>query len=236
MKGVAEATTTVTADLNDANGCSEITAATSSVYWESVANGYDCTADDNDCYKITSVDCAANGMNTCDGATDAVISYTCTTTIAFHALPTDGLGNTASTTSWIGSMSVIDDDGAFGATTTIAGVVDMVTVTAIEVTETEIAYGSVSGNDNTGNVHSTTTIINYGNAPLDSTISGEHMVKTDLSYVIPAEEQKFATSTLIYGSLTYNLSSTTPEVINIETPRPTSPRLIYLGEALNREL
>lgn len=221
MKGMVEyIASTTSLSVSDDNGCGDIVAATSTIYWSSATSTYDCSMDDNYCFKVTSVNCVADA-GTCTSGDDATMGYTCTTSIAFHAQPTDGIGNPASATDWRGSISVRDDDGAFGVGTSTSGV-ELITVTAIEVTEIEIPYGSVSGGTSTGDNLATTTIINYGNSPLDSEIEGTDMDKTDLTDQIPSDEQKFDLGTVNYTVMTYALSSTTPQTIDTLINKPSS--------------
>jgi hypothetical protein len=57
IKGAPRVAATTTATITDNNGCGDIVAATSSIYWSSATSTYNCAANDNFCYKITSADC-----------------------------------------------------------------------------------------------------------------------------------------------------------------------------------
>ena len=96
----------------------------------------------------------------------------------------------------------------------------MTTLRAIDVIG-NIDYGSLVVNADTGSYNASTSIYNYGNVEADIEITG-----TDLSdgvnSVIPANQQKFATSTFTYsgcGSCEL-LSSSTPFQIDIELAKP----------------
>lgn len=223
MKGMSnELATTTSASISDNNSCLDIVSATSSIYYSAVSGEHDCTADNNNCYKITSAFCTRDN-STCTGASDPDVTYTCSTTIQHFAIPTDAsAGNPSSGNDWLGSISVEDDDGAFGVGTTSTGV-ELNTLTALEVTETEIPYGSIAGGDDTQNINATTTVINYGNAPLDSTMDVTDMIKSDLTDYIGADSQEFATSSFIYGAGTFSIATTVADQqVDTVIPKPTS--------------
>lgn len=232
MKGMNEvAATTTSTSVSDNNGCLDIVSggyATSSIYWSSVANAQFCTADDNNCYQIGAADCVITS-GSCTGASDADLTYTCSTTIAYHAIPTDDADGTPyELTNWLGSLTVTDNNNLRTTATTTVGV-DVITLTALEVSETTIPYNSVKASQNTGAYNATTTIINYGNSPLDSGVDVNDMDKDDmLGDFIEAENQQFSTSTFIYGSGTWSVeeASTTLQV-DILTVKPTSQTNVY---------
>jgi len=93
---------------------------------------------------------------------------------------------------------------------------------ALNITEATIPYGSIKSNQNSGSVNATTTVINYGNTPLDSTVNGTDMTGPG---IIEVNNQEYATTTFTYsgvGSGATDLGSSTPARVDINIVRPTS--------------
>ncbi|OGF25026.1 hypothetical protein A2331_00555 [Candidatus Falkowbacteria bacterium RIFOXYB2_FULL_34_18] len=219
LKGSAEAIATSTGTVTDYNGCTDLLDATSTIYWESVSGAENCTANDNNCYKMTAVDCIED-VGSCTGDTDSNTTYTCTTQIAFYAVPTDTSARYASSTVWRAALAISDDNGAFGIATSVAGV-DVETNTALDVTESGINYGTMSAGSNTGNNNATTTVVNYGNSPLDAGIYGTDMI--DSPYYIRATYQEYSLINFGWGAGTDLSSSTIPYAeLDVLIARPTS--------------
>ena len=210
---------TTSASVNDANGCTDLSHATSSIYWSSATNGYDCAADDDDCYQIGQATCEIAG---CTGVGDLTASYTCSTTLAFHAIPTDAAnGNPNSGTDWLGAIRVFDDDGLSGVGTTTAGR-ELDQLIALAVTEITIPYGIIQGGQNSGDANATTTVWNYGNTPIDSDVSGTEMDRNGGGGTIRDNNQEFNLTPFTYTGGTWNLSSTSPADVGITAPKPTT--------------
>lgn len=227
MKGMDEVVATTTStSVSDNNGCQDISSgghATSSIYWSSVANAQFCAVDDNNCYQIGSADCVI-AAGSCTGPSDADLTYVCSTTIAYHAIPTDdATGTPYELTNWLGSLTVVDNNNLGVTATTTVGV-DLITLVALEVTEITIPYNSVKASQNTGDYNATTTIVNYGNSPLDSGVDVYDMDKDDmLGDLIEAENQQFSTSTFIYGSGSWSVEEASSTLqVDIAAARPTS--------------
>ena len=214
--------TTSSTSISDNNGCGDIVSATSTIYWSSVSGEHNCTADDNNCYTIASTYCTLLA-GSCTGGSDADLTYTCSTTLAYHAIPTDDATNSPYTaTDWLAGITAFDDNGAYGTATSVSGV-EVTTLTALEVTEIAIPYGTIKGGQNSGNYNATTTIINYGNCPLDTGIDVDDMDKDIPAGVIEAENQQFATSTFAYGSGTWSVEEASSTLqVDIVTVKPTS--------------
>jgi len=227
MKGMNEvAATTTSTSVSDANGCSDIATgghATGTIYWSGAASEHNCAANDNDCYVIGSADCVITA-GSCSGSSDADLTYTCSTTIAYHALPTDDAnGSPYNLTNWLGGITVFDDDGAHGTATSSSGV-ELISLVALEVSELAIPYNTIKSGFDTGDYNATTTIINFGNSPLDTGVDVNDMDKDDLTANwIEAENQEFDLSNFDYGSGSWSVeeASSTLQVDTI-TVRPTS--------------
>jgi len=233
MKGMDEyLATTSSTSISDNNGCEDIVSATSTIYWSSATAEYGCSQDDNDCYPIASTYCILLS-GSCEGSSDADLTYTCSTTLAYHAIPTDeSTGNTASSTNWLAAITVFDDDGAYGTATSVSGV-DVATLTALNIDEEAIPYLTIKSGDNSGDYNATTTVENYGNCPLDAGVDVNDMDKAP--DVIEAENQEFATSTFTYGSGTWSVEQASSTLqVDTDTVRPVTGALdisdeIYWG-------
>jgi hypothetical protein len=202
--------------VSDNNGCLDLVGASSTIYMSSVANGANCSDDPNNCY-IASTTCF---LTDCSGAGDALATYTCSSTLAYHAMSTDSAGgnNPRDLSNWLARLSVWD--GTFSTSTISASGKDVNTLTALDVTEATIPYGTVKATFNTGAVDATTTVVNFGNGPLDSKLYGTDMAGPG---TIGVYMQQWATST---GGFVYPagfiLTSTTTPSASLIIPRPTS--------------
>lgn len=215
IKGAASTTVWATStSVSDQNGCIDLVGATSTLYMSSSTLGSNCVADDNKCYKLTSSNCT---ISACAGG--AIATVACSVQIAYHSIPTTGSGtNPYASYGWVSAISPYD-----GGPQSVLGTsspVELVVNSALDVTETSIVYGTMIANTDTGATTTATTIVNFGNSPMGSDIIGTDMNK--LPDVIAANNQKFGVSNVTYASLTYNLSSVTPQSVNLAIPRPTS--------------
>lgn len=222
FRGMPEVEASITGQISDNNVCTDISHATSSVYWSSVTGAYNCSADDDNCYQVGSVDCSMDS-GTCTGGSDSNASYTCTTTMAYHAIPTDASdGNPNSGTWWLGAIRAFDDDGATHVDVSPDDAVDVEGTVALHLSEEEVPYGVVRGGMDTGDYNATTTTWNYGNVPLDNGIEGADMVKDDASgEVIEVWNQTYELSTFTYPG-SWTLTSTSTEQRDITAPKPTT--------------
>lgn len=216
MKDSAEKEVVVRATLSDNNEATDISSATSSIFLSSVAGGLNCAANDNNCYQITFADCSFSNI------VGATLDLTCTTTMAYHAIPTDaGNGNTHAGEHWQGGVTVVDDDNAFG-TGASGGIVEVTQLLALEVDEDNIEYDVVKGGQNSGDYHATTTIINYGNTPMDNSVNGTDMTHTTQPVnIIPVNQQKYGLATVNYSILPNTLAIAANN-LDINLSRPTS--------------
>jgi len=216
-----EIVASTTATISDNNGCTDIQSATGTIYWSGATGLYDCAQDDDDCYPIAAVNCSAVA-GSCAGPSTASMTYICTTTLAFHALPTDNsTGNPNVDTYWLGAIKGFDE-ALSGVGTSSAEINDVMTGDALDVTDLAIAYGSITANTDSGTNNATTTVVNYGNSPLDVGFRGTDMTRSPTGW-IAAAEQKYSTSSVTYGSLAWTLASTSPELYrDIEADRPTT--------------
>lgn len=215
-----EATTT-SSSIRDYNGCTDLVRATSSIFLSDVAGLENCSPNNNDCYQIGQAYCVAE-PGSCTGPTDPDITYTCSTTMEFYSNPSDNsTGNPDDPNKWLGSIRVFDEEFNDATTTQFASGVDVKTNTALDVTEPQIAYGSIKSGQNSGTTNATTTIVNYGNSPLDTQLSGTYMTMAP-TYVIGENWQEYSLTYEFAWSTGADLSSTTPATVDTVTPKPTS--------------
>jgi len=221
IKNAAEVVVYATStSVVDQNGCTDLSQATSTVYLSSVTGGAYCDANDNNCYHINSVDCV---LSECSGDSDSTATYVCSTSLAYHAIPTiDSGSNPYSSDNWMVQMTAFDE-ALNGSATTSPGV-EIGTTIALEVNEATIDYGIIEAGQNSGSNNATTTIINYGNSPLDNDISGTDMTKG--ADWFGADNQEYSLNNFSWGTGT-DLSSTTPVTVDIITPRPTDSDNVY---------
>jgi hypothetical protein len=204
--------------VTDNNGCTDMTGATSTAYFGNVANGADCSANNNNCYQMASGNCV---LSSCDGVDDATATYTCSSSFAFYTVPTDADAGAAAF-SWFARLAAADGsaEGA-GSYTTLNGV-EVVSAAAMEVTETEITYGTIQANGNTGSRNSTTTVVNFGNTPIDTDLTGEDMLRNSVGpEIIGIENQEYGLDNFAWGAGT-NTSSSTAGTVDVVINRPTS--------------
>jgi hypothetical protein len=173
IKGAADTSVSlVNTSVVDLNGCNSIVSAVGAIYMSNATNGYNCSADDNDCYQVTVGNCV---QSECDSPTDITATYTCTADMKYFAVPTDdSTGNPNESYGWMSYLRVYD--GANYSDPATSSKVELMTGSGIEVVENEISFGFWNVGDNTGNTNSTSTIVNISNSPIDSNISGTNMI------------------------------------------------------------
>ncbi len=206
------ATTTVSATgtVTDLNGYSDVVSATGTIYRSSVSGGASCTANDNECYPVSSC-----SFSNCSGNSCIV---TCSADIYYFADATD-IG-VYSGDSWYAYISSVDTAGGYG-TATVASGTELLTLRALEVTQS-IDYGSLETESDTGSYNATTTIDNIGNDAIDILLAGTNL--TNGASVIPVNEQKYATSSFTYSSCTTcNLLGTSTMALEVDLAKPTNP-------------
>lgn len=204
-----------TGTVTDLNGYTDLLYASSTIYRSGVTGGALCTTDNNDCYRAdTSNSCS---FTNCSGNTCTV---SCRADIFFHADATD-LGSDNEGEEWLAFIEV--EDASEGYDFASAPGVELNTLRAIDVFGA-IDYGALEVNSNTGSVNASTTIENLGNVEVDIDVQGTDL--TDgLSSFIPAEQQKFATTTFNYsgcGSSCTLLSSSSAVVLDVDLTKPTN--------------
>jgi hypothetical protein len=198
-----------TGTVTDLNGFADLEYATSTIYRSGV--GASCALDNNNCY-ISSTPTSCQFVN-CAGTS---CDIECTANIFFHADPTDS--GTFSGEDWLAFVEVEDSSGAY--TFGNSPSVELNTIRAIDVVGA-IDYGALPTNSDTGSFNASTSIFNLGNVAADLQITGSDLFD-GVSSVIPAEQQKFATSTFTYSTCTTCelLSTSTPVDVDVDLSKP----------------
>ena len=205
---------TILASITDQNGCdSGLVGASASIYMSDVASAYNCAPNDSVCYQINPTSCSKTG---CTGDDDPTAAYICSTTLEYFAVPTDDSENNPwSIYDWVSYISIYD--GSSYVATTSPGV-ELNTTIALTVNEGTIDFGSdLLVGENSGADNATTTIVNLGNSPIDTTLSGTDM-NGNPSGTITANNIEWDMSNFSWSSGTD--LTTFGEDINIITPNP----------------
>jgi hypothetical protein len=219
-------TTTIqwTATITDTDGNTDIASADGYLFRSGVATGGTCTPSNNNCYYDSSCALSSCAGNSC--------TATCSVDVYFHAEPTDA--GTYSAQSWQASVTATDDAALTGSGTSSAGVTELLSLIALNVTSS-INYGSLTPGANSGATNQSTTVTNTGNVPIDGEISGSAMCidyPVCAGITIPVGSQEYATSTFTYGAGTDLTGSATIIQLNLAKPTSspsTSTGTIYWG-------
>lgn len=190
----------------------------------------------NSCYAsqvpsgIWNLNCTAS-TTSCGGALDDSMIYNCTFPLWFVADPSDA-GTPWAAENWVASVAGVDDDGAIGSLTTSSIGQELISFVALDLITAAIPYGGLEPGDDTGTLSATTTILSVGNTALDQENIGESMCTTfsvatecqpSATSTVPENQQKFASTSLAYGSiLATTLSSTTNQEIELNVVKTTS--------------
>jgi len=204
-------TTTITASstVTDLNGFTDISFATSTFYRSGV--GAQCSANENSCYLISTSSCA---LSSCSGNS---CTLSCSAKVQYFADPTDS--GTFLGQHWLATMAVQDSTGLRDTETSLG--VNVLTLYGLSITTGNINFGSLAVGGNTGSVDSTTTVANTGNSNINIQLSGTDL--TSGSDSIPVGEQKYATSTFIYGSCSIcQFLTGSATNVSLEIAKPTS--------------
>lgn len=202
--------------ITDQNGCTDLSDATSTMFMINVAGGPGCSANDNNCYQVAAANCY---ISECSGAGDAIATIACRGSLAHYAVPTGVAGdNPYEPYNWQASINAYDE--ALTGTATSSGV-EVFPGAALNVAEATIPYGILQAGQNSGAVNATTTVVNWGNVPIDTEIEGTWMTKG--IDVITENNQLFDLANFTYPTATYTLSSTTAASVDVVVARPTNP-------------
>jgi len=235
--------------LRDANSCenvsagAEITGYNVSVFRSGVGTTTcDTTAanyDPNNCYPsgvgagTWNLSCTAT--TTCSGPTQDNIDYSCTFPLWFVADPTDFGPNTPAALevqNWTAAVSGIDDNSATGTLSTTSSPVELNSLSALQILSNDIAYGGIEPGSDSGNLTATSTLENIGNTGLDQEARGEDMCggfsvgspcEESATSTIPADQQKFASSSILYANPSaIVMSSSSDQEVELDVLKTTA--------------
>jgi hypothetical protein len=208
------ATTTIyaTSTVTDFNGFADLLFASSTFYRSGLSSTTACTADNNDCYQISTSSCS---FLSCSGNSCTV---SCSADMYYFADPTD-VGSVFAAQDWRAVLDVWDSSQSHD---TASSSQDVYTLRALTVPSL-LDFGGVTVGQDTGATNATTSVINSGNVVLDLDLGGDPLTSgaSSVSY----DRQKYATSTFTYATCpTCNVlsASTTPTFFPISVTKPTS--------------
>lgn len=204
----ATATSTrIVASGTDDQGGNTVTIATSTVYRTGVSGGYNCTADDNNCYQIGSDKCV---FGTPSGNNWSVV---CTFDMWYIA-------ESSAANEWVAFLTVMDTGGLYKSSSATG--VNVNQLLALNITSS-ISYGTVNAGSNTGQTNATTTITNTGNMNMDPQLAGQAMCLGGncANGRIAVGSQKYSNAPFNYGGAGTALSGV-PTSLNLALNKPTS--------------
>jgi hypothetical protein len=211
----------VTATVDDANSCQDISTVETSLYRSAIGYGLcDTNAedDDNNCYA--QVTCSVSGA-TCSGSTDETADYTCTVVVQYHADPTDAQ-SAYPAQNWLNTVNAIDDDAATDNLEVSAGV-EVVSLAALDVTGS-INYGSLDVGQKNDPLDKITTVTGTGNVGIDSELSGTNMTDGGSGVIgVGYQKHALATATAYASGTALTTSSTEYELNVLKTTSSGSP-------------
>lgn len=233
--------------IADANSCDavgggaadEIQRSVVSVFRSSVGtttcNGTAGAYNANNCYpsgvaaSVWNLSCTASSTS-CTGNTDDTISYSCNFPLWFIADPTVA-GTPFATQAWSAGVAGVDDDNATGTMATTSSPVELLSLVAIDLLTSTIAYDQLEPGTNMPNLTSSSSLRVLGNTGLNQLLGGESMCTTfsnsslcpvSATSTIPQNQQRFATSAVPYASGTSLPATTSPATLLIQIPKPTA--------------
>jgi hypothetical protein len=180
--------------VSDANGTEDISTTTMVFYRSGASGGASCSADNNDCYKVSTCVFSAD--------TDTTKKYNCQISIQYYTDSTDA-GGRFQNENWVVDVKVYDLSSSSGSNNSVTK--EMGTILSLNI-PTTINYGSFGLGDQTTNANNKEMeIAQTGNDEADVQVSGTVMDCTGSNSDIPIGNQKWSLVDVGYAS-----GSTTP--------------------------
>lgn len=203
----------VTGTVTDFNGFTDLQHATATVYRSGAGSG--CSPDNNNCYVVST----ESGQCSFTSCASNSCTLSCQVDIFFHADPTATGTEPYEGEEWLAYAEVEDYSGGYDLGSSLG--VEMFALRAISV-DSEINYGALEVDSDTGSFNPTTTISNLGNVPINVDVEGDDLTDGSSS-VIPADQQKVATTTFTYSGCVgcVDLSTSTPVTLGINLGKPS---------------
>jgi len=239
----------ITFVVTDNNGCqnaslgNEIASATTSIYRSSVTSAQcqlSSQYNTNSCYPsanpLTLISCSQDtAVNSCTGATDSTVGWSCNFQLWYNADPTDA-GSFYTADNWLGQVQATDDNGALSSSTVSTTGNEVDQFLAFNVSTTSIAYGGLQPGQSNSPIVQTTDLQEIGNTGLDESLYGDTMCTTHTTAdscdvgganpatKIPVSNQKFASSSVTYTDPLTNAltSSTSPSSFALHVLKTTA--------------
>jgi len=189
----------------------------------------------NNCYpsgvptSVWNLACTASSTS-CTGATDDTIEYSCSFPLWFLADPTVA-GTPFATSTWVAGVAGVDDDNATGSMATSTSEVELLSLVAIDLLTQNISYSDLEPGTQMANLTSTSSLRVLGNTGINQLLGGDSMCGTyspsnpcpvSATSTIPQDQQRYATSAVAYGSGATLQPTSTPALLDIRIPKPTS--------------
>lgn len=190
----AGATTTVTVKGSSTKGSFDLNYATATISRSGL--GFNCTADNANCYQIPSSSCAFSGTSSS--------SVTCSADIYYFAQATDASSSYPSET-WKGQITLTDVSPSSTSSSTVTGQ-ELLTLLAMELVTSTLNYGSLSPTSTTGAVNQLVPVKNVGNSSASIQVYGSALSKG--AYSIATSSQHYASTTFLFGGSEGQLSNT----------------------------
>jgi hypothetical protein len=167
----------ITALISDQNGCQNLaTNPVSLKFYRSGIGVSGCTENNSSCTIVPSTSCsvAITNPNTCTGATDPDVKYTCDLDLDYYTDPTDGdaLTNPYYANDWRSTVTAVDFASSSGSSESTSNV-DVESMNAIQMTSS-IDYGNLGPAIASGGgiINMPVTVTNVGNVGLDLEAKG----------------------------------------------------------------
>ncbi len=234
----------------DANSCDavgggsadEVTGYVASVFRSgigtSTCNGTAGAYNANYCYvsgvpsSVWNLNCTASSTS-CGGSGDDTIQYNCSFPLWFIADPTNGTSTQTNFFAevWSAGISGVDDDNATGSMSTSTSGVELNSLVAIDLLTELIAYDQLEPGTGMTNLTASTTLQALGNTGINQRLGGDSMCtgyspnnpcQVSATSTIPQSEQRYATSSIVYTSGTSLQPTSTPALLELRVPKPTS--------------
>lgn len=202
--------------VTDADGYADITSVEAILY--RTGNGTGGADDPNNKYT-------ESGDSECvpSGGAGTSENYTCTFEVLYYADATD-VGSDYAADNWTCGMTATDTSTS---SATVTDTIEMGSLLALGVSS-QIDYGTLLPNTDTGASNQQITITNTGNRAIDPEISGVDM--TSGSDTLTVGNQEYSATTFTYGVGTD--LTTTPTTLNLALPQQTSATVtddVYWG-------
>ncbi len=238
----------ITATVSDNNSCQDLgaTAVAGKLYRSAIGAGACSATNSTNCYIIVATNCTQAGADSCSGATDATVSYSCSVALQYFTDPTDGLSaatNTYFAEDWKSTITATDVHSASGSAESVAGV-EVNSLNSV-ILASSINYGGLAPGVTSGGglINTPLTITNVGNVGINAEAQGGGSGLCKDSYpacataVIPLANQKweFVNNSTAWTSGTNILDSNFATLsLGIHKPSSTSAVTgnIYWGLAM----